>query len=91
MLNWYLGRDAYADFITIKVFSTSDAERRMVPLGVNGQPAVMLYSRSDDDGLFRVYTLQVFTVTAAGISRNTVFRDAEVFASLGMPAEAADL
>ena len=33
-----------------------------------------------------LHTLQVFTVTAGGISRNSVFQDSEVFASLGLAA-----
>jgi RNA polymerase sigma-70 factor, ECF subfamily len=31
-----------------------------------------------------LHTLQIFTVTATGISRNSVFQDAEVFASFGL-------
>lgn len=31
-------------------------------------------------------TLQIFTVTAEGISRNSVFEDPEVFAAFGVPA-----
>jgi RNA polymerase sigma-70 factor, ECF subfamily len=31
-----------------------------------------------------LHTLQVFTVTAEGISRNSVFQDSEVFASFGL-------
>jgi RNA polymerase sigma-70 factor (ECF subfamily) len=33
-----------------------------------------------------LHTLQVFTVTAAGISRNSVFQDPDVFASFGLAA-----
>ena len=35
---------------------------------------------------YELHTLQVFTVTAQGISRNSVFQDPEVFASFGLPA-----
>jgi RNA polymerase sigma-70 factor (ECF subfamily) len=35
---------------------------------------------------YELHTLQVFTVTAEGISRNSVFQDSEVFASFGLAA-----
>ena len=35
---------------------------------------------------YELHTLQIFTVTADGISRNSVFQDAEVFASFGLAA-----
>ena len=37
-------------------------------------------------GGYELHTLQIFTVTAEGISRNSVFQDSEVFASFGLPA-----
>ncbi|MEO6495243.1 MAG: hypothetical protein ABIP99_20625, partial [Ilumatobacteraceae bacterium] len=36
---------------------------------------------------YELHTLQLFTVTADGISRNSVFQDPEVFASFGLPAQ----
>ena len=33
-----------------------------------------------------LHALQIFTVTAEGISRNSVFQDSEVFASFGLAA-----
>ncbi|WP_328422172.1 hypothetical protein [Streptomyces sp. NBC_00443] len=38
-------------------------------------------------GAYRLHTLRVFTVTAAGISRNVVSRNEEVFATFGPAAE----
>ena len=37
-------------------------------------------------GGYELHTLQIFTVTAEGISRNSVFQDSEVFASFGLAA-----
>ena len=53
----------------------------MVPVGANGQPALAAYTR-DADGGYALHTLQVFTVTADGISRNSTFQDPDVFAPL---------
>ena len=51
-------------------------------LGANGQPAFAAYQRAV--GGYELHTLQILTVTAEGISRNSVFQDAEVFASFGL-------
>jgi RNA polymerase sigma-70 factor (ECF subfamily) len=61
----------------------------MLPIAANGQPAVALYLRGGD-GVYRPHTLQVFTVTAAGISRNTVYQEAEALAPFGLAATLAD-
>jgi RNA polymerase sigma-70 factor (ECF subfamily) len=55
-----------------------------VPTGANGQPALAAYTRAEDGG-YALHTLQVFTVTEAGISRNTVFQDPDLFARFGLP------
>ncbi|MYS86200.1 MULTISPECIES: sigma-70 family RNA polymerase sigma factor [Streptomycetaceae] len=82
-LNWYAGREHYARFIA-RVFALRGTDWRMLPTAANGQPAVAAYVR-DRDGTYRLHTLQVFTVTAAGITRTTVFQDAAVFALFGLP------
>jgi hypothetical protein len=37
-------------------------------------------------GGYELHTLQIFTVTAEGISRNSLFQDSEVFAPFGLAA-----
>ncbi|MGW6396218.1 hypothetical protein ACWFR1_38275 [Streptomyces sp. NPDC055103] len=49
----------------------------------NGQTGFAAYQRGDA-GVFELHTLQVFTVTARGISRVSVFQDADVFAAFGL-------
>jgi RNA polymerase sigma-70 factor (ECF subfamily) len=49
-----------------------------------GQPGFAAYRRVD--GGYELHTLQIFTVTAEGISRNSVFQDAGVFAAFGLAA-----
>jgi len=55
----------------------------MLPAAANGQPAIAAYVRGDDRG-YQLHTLQVLTVTRAGISRNVVFADPGLFATFGL-------
>jgi len=84
MVNWFTGREHYGTFMDW-VFSMCK-DWRMVRTAANGQPALAAYWRVEGGG-YHLHTLQVFSVTAAGISRNTVFQDAEVFAAFGLPEE----
>jgi RNA polymerase sigma-70 factor, ECF subfamily len=83
--SWYAGRAAYVRFIA-RVFALRGTDWRMVPLGANGQPALAAYTRAPD-GEYALHTLQVFTVTEAGISRNTAFQDKDLFAAFGLPGK----
>ncbi|MFD7999641.1 sigma-70 family RNA polymerase sigma factor [Streptomyces mirabilis] len=82
MLNWFVGRDNYAQFMGW-VFAKAGSSWRLDPIAANGQPGFAAYRRGDS-GAFELHTLQVFTVTDAGISRTTVFQDIEVFAAFGL-------
>ena len=84
MVNWFIGREHYGTFMDW-VFSMC-TDWRMVRTAANGQPALAAYQRVEGGG-YHLHTLQVFTVTGAGISRNTVFQDAEVFAAFGLAEE----
>ena len=50
----------------------------------NGQPGFAAFLRVG--GRYEPHTLQIFTVTAEGISRNSVFQGSEVFAAFGLAA-----
>jgi RNA polymerase sigma-70 factor (ECF subfamily) len=82
MLNWYRGRADYARFIAW-VWAVRGTGWRMIPAAANGQPAVAAYSR-ETNGEYLLHTLQVFTVTAQGVSRATVWADPAVFALFGL-------
>ncbi|MDQ0306892.1 RNA polymerase sigma-70 factor (ECF subfamily) [Kitasatospora herbaricolor] len=84
MLNWFSGRDNYGVFMGW-VFGRLGPDWRLLAVAANGQPGFAAYRRSD--GGYRLHTLQVFTVTAEGISRNSVFQGAEVFAAFGLAAD----
>jgi RNA polymerase sigma-70 factor (ECF subfamily) len=86
MLNWFAGPGKYGQFMDW-VFEKAGTDWRLEAVAANGQPGFAAYHR-DGDG-YELHTLQVFTVTAEGISRNSVFTDPEVFASFGLPARLA--
>ncbi|HEX4251481.1 MAG TPA: sigma-70 family RNA polymerase sigma factor [Pseudonocardia sp.] len=79
---WYVGRVHYGEFIA-RVFALRGTGWRMLPTSANGQPALAAYC-PDDAGTLRLHTLQVLTVTHAGITTNIVFQDPRVFAAFGL-------
>ena len=79
---WFVGRDAYGEFIE-RVYAMRGPDWRLVPTTANDQPAIGAYVRGDD-GRFHAHSLQVFTVTKAGITHNVVFFAQELFAYFGL-------
>jgi RNA polymerase sigma-70 factor, ECF subfamily len=84
MLNWFIGPDNYGLFMEW-VFTNAGTDWRLREVAANGQPGFAAYRRVGAG--YELHTLQIFTVTAEGISRNSVFQVPEVFASFGLPAE----
>ena len=83
MLNWFAGPGNYGLFMEW-VFENAGTDWRLEPVAANGQPGFAAYRRVG--GGYELHTLQIFTVTAAGISRNSVFQGSEVFSSFGLAA-----
>jgi RNA polymerase sigma-70 factor (ECF subfamily) len=83
MLNWFVGPGNYGLFMEW-VFDQAGTDWRLKAVAANGQPGFAAYRRVG--GGYELHTLQIFTVTAEGISRNSVFQDSEVFASFGLAA-----
>jgi RNA polymerase sigma-70 factor, ECF subfamily len=82
MRNWFVGRGNYGLFMEW-VFEAAGKDWLLQEVAANGgQPGFAAYRRVD--GGYELHTLQIFTVTAEGISRNSVFQDSEVFASFGL-------
>ena len=82
MLNWFSGRSNYGLFMEW-VFEAAGKDWLLKEVTANGgQPGFAAYRRVG--GGYELHTLQIFTVTAEGISRNSVFQDSEVFASFGL-------
>src|SRR6202050_2330259 len=83
MINWFTGPGNYGLFMEW-VFGAAGTDWRLTPVAANGQPGFAAYRRVGDG--YELHTLQIFTVTAEGISRNSVFQESEVFASFGLAA-----
>ncbi|MFZ0664143.1 MAG: sigma-70 family RNA polymerase sigma factor, partial [Acidimicrobiales bacterium] len=81
MLNWFAGPDNYGLFMEW-VFAQAGTDWRLETVAANGQPGFAAYRRVG--GGYELHTLQIFSVTAEGISRNSVFQDSDVFASFGL-------
>jgi RNA polymerase sigma-70 factor (ECF subfamily) len=82
VLNWFSGREKYGQFMDW-VFEKGGSDWRLAPLTANGQPGFAAYCRVEDG--YHLHTLQVFTVTAGGISRNSVFQDPGIFDAFALP------
>jgi RNA polymerase sigma-70 factor, ECF subfamily len=83
MLNWFVGTDNYGLFMQW-VFGQGGTDWCLKAVAANGQPGFAAYRRVGDG--YELHTLQIFTVSAKGISRNSVFQESEVFASFGLAA-----
>jgi RNA polymerase sigma-70 factor, ECF subfamily len=83
MINWFAGPDNYGLFMGW-VFEHAGTDWRLKAVAANRQPGFAAYWRVG--GSYELHTLQIFTVTAKGISRNSVFQDSAVFASFGLPS-----
>jgi RNA polymerase sigma-70 factor, ECF subfamily len=83
MLNWFTGPGNYGLFMEW-VFAKAGTDWQLKSVAANGQPGFAAYRRVG--GGYELHTLQIFTVTADGISRNSVFQDSEVFAAFGLAA-----
>ena len=83
MLNWFAGRGNYGLFMEW-VFGVCGTDWCLKTVAANGQPGFAAYVRAG--GGYEPHTLQIFTVTAEGISRNSVFQGPEIFAAFGLPA-----
>jgi RNA polymerase sigma-70 factor, ECF subfamily len=79
---WYAGREDYVRFIA-RVWAMRGTDWRMVPVAANGQPAGVAYVGTGS-GEYQLHSLQVLTVTRAGIARNVVWAEPGVFATFGL-------
>jgi RNA polymerase sigma-70 factor, ECF subfamily len=81
MLNWFVGPANYGLFMEW-VFEAAGTDWCLKAVAANGQHGFAAYRRVGAG--YELHTLQIFTVTAEGISRNSVFQESEVFASFGL-------
>jgi RNA polymerase sigma-70 factor (ECF subfamily) len=79
---WYAGREDYGRFIA-RVWAMRGTDWRMMRVAANGQPGVAAYMGTGS-GDYQLHSLQVLTVTRAGIARNVVWAEPGVFATFGL-------
>jgi len=79
---WYAGREDYGRFIA-RVWAMRGTDWRMMRVAANGQPGVAAYMGTSS-GEYQLHSLQVLTVTRAGIARNVVWAEPGVFATFGL-------
>jgi RNA polymerase sigma-70 factor, ECF subfamily len=81
MVNWFVGPGNYGLFMEW-VFAQGGTDWCLKAVAGNGQPGFAAYRRVAVG--YELHTLQIFTVGTDGITRNSVFQEAEVFASFGL-------
>ena len=83
IVNWFVGREAYGRLVA-RAYALRGSNWRMIAASANGQPAVAAYSQSVGN-VYDVHSLQIFTVSPAGINRNTVFQNPRLFPLFDLP------
>ncbi len=80
---WFDGRDNVLCLLRAKLLPEQGV-RIMVETSANGQPAFAWYVRGRD-GAFHAHSIQVLTLTTAGVSAVLDFHRPDLFASFGLP------
>jgi RNA polymerase sigma-70 factor (ECF subfamily) len=81
---WYQGPSAVARHL-LDTCPAGPDDLRLVPVEANGQPAFGTYMRDPQDGVDRPFTLQVLTLSTAGITHVAAFFDLTLFETFGLP------
>ena len=69
----------------LRIFRTRGTSWRTLPISANGQAGCAAYVRNEQD-VFVLHTLQIFTIEGGLMARVTVFQDPEVFALFDLPS-----
>ncbi|MBA2519940.1 MAG: sigma-70 family RNA polymerase sigma factor [Chloroflexia bacterium] len=80
---WFVGADAVGRLIAAQCPAGPD-DSRMIATNANGQPAFALYIRRAD-GIRHAHSLQVLTLSPAGVAHVGAFFDRSLFATFGLP------
>jgi RNA polymerase sigma-70 factor, ECF subfamily len=82
---WFAGRADVLRLLRTKMVPGTGT-RVMVETAANGQPAFAWYVRGRD-GTFHAHSIQVLTVTKAGVAAVMDFHRADLFAGFGLPVD----
>lgn len=88
LAGWYRGIDPVTDF-AVQVPLGSCGSWRSRSITANGQPAIALYLRGDDDAEHVAWSITVLTVRDGRIADLTSFLGQEHFAPFGLPLSLA--
>ena len=83
---WFAGREAIRQFFAA-VWSVQPGQRRLLPLGANGGPAVAVYRRPmTPNAAYEVAGITLLAIRGGRISRITRFGSPRLFSLFGLPA-----
>lgn len=82
---WFAGRADVLRLLTAKLMP-GDGNRIMVETSANGQPAFAWYVRGRDT-VFHAHSVQVLTLTGAGVAAVMDFHRAALFPAFGLPID----
>ena len=80
---WYAGREDIRTFFAEAWLTCGGL--RLVATRANAQPAFAVYERSGHDGLWHAQSIQVLALDEEAVSALTIFVDARLFESFGLP------
>ncbi|MCT2593211.1 sigma-70 family RNA polymerase sigma factor [Streptomyces sp. N2-109] len=82
---WYQGPVDIGTLIDTQC-PAGPGDLRLIPTGMNGQPAFGMYMRGED-GVFRPFNLMVLTLDEARVSHVAAFFDLRLFELFGLPEQ----
>ena len=81
----YVGRDVIGHFLATRVVGGRLDRFRLVPMRANRQPAVAVYYRDGDAGLFHAHAVVTIALEGNAIASLTRFADPALFERFGLP------
>ncbi|MGW0662933.1 hypothetical protein [Streptodolium elevatio] len=82
---WFDGREDVLRLLAAKL-RPEGGQRIAVATSANGRPAFAVYNRGPDE-VFHAHSVQVLTVTKAGIAAVLAFHRADLFPLFGLPVD----
>jgi RNA polymerase sigma-70 factor (ECF subfamily) len=82
---WFDGRDDVLRLLGAKL-RPGEGRRLVAATSANGQPAFAIYPRGRD-GAFHAHSIDVLTLTKAGVSAVLSFHRADLFGAFGLPID----
>jgi RNA polymerase sigma-70 factor (ECF subfamily) len=83
---WFAGREAIRRFFAA-VWSAEPGQRRLLPLGANGGPAVALYRRPmTPNAVYEAVAITLLAIRGGRVSQMTRFVFPRLFPLFGLPS-----